>query len=394
MNPFFRLFSSMRLTVWLLALSMIMIFFGTLDQARFGIRYTQEMYFESLLAFWQYPMQWPGGRFLNWLHLPIPGGYLIGPLLLVNLVTAHFRYFRMRWRTLGIAAIHGGIALLLIGQLLNQVQQEDNFMWIEEGETANYLQSFHRDELVIIDKTDPETDRVISIPQEHFRRAPQTIQHHALPFRVTVHEHFKNAVLARADDLPGNPEIQANRGIAPALNLVARERPPTYVTEERNMTTAVVELVGPNNSLGTWLVSNIFEGRVPPQRFEFNGRKYEISLRFERRYLPYEIELLEFAHDRYPGTEIPRNFSSLVHLRDPRMGDDRPFLIYMNHPLRYDGLTFYQASFGNDDTASMFQVVENPSWWIPYAACTLVTLGLLFQFGYVFRRFLLRRIAR
>ena len=52
-----------------------------------------------------------------------------------------------------------------------------------------------------------------------------------------------------------------------------------------------------------------------------------------------------------------------------------------NNPLRYAGLTFYQAGFDNNDRTSVLQVVENPSWFLPYLACLLVTLGLLVQFG-------------
>jgi hypothetical protein len=53
----------------------------------------------------------------------------------------------------------------------------------------------------------------------------------------------------------------------------------------------------------------------------------------------------------------------------------------MNNPLRYAGYTFYQASFepGNDKV-TILQVVRNPSWIIPYIACSLMTLGLLWQF--------------
>jgi hypothetical protein len=53
----------------------------------------------------------------------------------------------------------------------------------------------------------------------------------------------------------------------------------------------------------------------------------------------------------------------------------------MNNPLRYAGYTFYQASFepGNDKV-TILQVVRNPSWLIPYIACSLMTLGLLWQF--------------
>jgi hypothetical protein len=61
---------------------------------------------------------------------------------------------------------------------------------------------------------------------------------------------------------------------------------------------------------------------------------------------------------------------------------NRDVLIYMNHPLRYRGETFYQAGFQQDDSASILQVVHNPSFIAPYIACVIVAAGLLIQFGY------------
>jgi hypothetical protein len=52
----------------------------------------------------------------------------------------------------------------------------------------------------------------------------------------------------------------------------------------------------------------------------------------------------------------------------------------MNHPLRYEGRTFYQASFGEGDKLSVLQVVENPAAVTPYLACAIVAAGLVFQF--------------
>jgi cytochrome c biogenesis protein ResB len=118
----------------------------------------------------------------------------------------------------------------------------------------------------------------------------------------------------------------------------------------------------------------------PLQSFEHEGRTWELALRFTRAYLPARIELLDFKHDRYPGTDIPYNFSSDVRLHEPGSQRGRDTLIYMNHPLRYEGLTFYQASFANNDTMSMFQVVHNPARWIPYVATAVTTIGLVLQF--------------
>ena len=79
MNRALLFLSSLKLTVALLALSLLLILFGTLDQVNIGIRGAQEKYFESVLAFWRYPPQWSGGRFLSWLHFPVAGGFLLGP---------------------------------------------------------------------------------------------------------------------------------------------------------------------------------------------------------------------------------------------------------------------------------------------------------------------------
>ena len=50
MNPILKFFSSLRLTVVLLTLSLVLIFFGTLDQVEYGIWETQKRYFESFFV--------------------------------------------------------------------------------------------------------------------------------------------------------------------------------------------------------------------------------------------------------------------------------------------------------------------------------------------------------
>jgi hypothetical protein len=69
-------------------------------------------------------------------------------------------------------------------------------------------------------------------------------------------------------------------------------------------------------------------------------------------------------------------------LIDPEREVNRNVLIYMNHPLRYRGETYYQAGFEKDDRTSILQVVRNPSFIAPYVACIVVAAGLLVQFGY------------
>ena len=97
----YNLFSSVKLAVVLLAMGLILVFLGTLAQVKLGVFQVQHEFFQSLFIFWQ-----PTG---SGLRIPIfPGGYLVGGLLLINLFTAHLRYYKPGARKIGIAMIHLG----------------------------------------------------------------------------------------------------------------------------------------------------------------------------------------------------------------------------------------------------------------------------------------------
>jgi len=46
-------------------------------------------------------------------------------------------------------------------------------------------------------------------------------------------------------------------------------------------------------------------------------------MRAKREYLSYSLTLKRFSHDKYAGTDIPKNFSSLVQLSNPTRGEER-----------------------------------------------------------------------
>ena len=160
--------------------------------------------------------------------------------------------------------------------------------------------------------------------------------------------------------------------------------------DRRDMPSGIVELSTPQGPVGTYLVSAFLPR---PQEFTYDGHTYEMTLRLERFYKPFSLHLIEFKHDVYMGTDIPKNFSSRVRLQRPDTGEDREVLIYMNNPLRYAGETFYQASFDTDDQGTVLQVVHNPSWLTPYFSCILVAAGLVVQFLTHLIPFLKRRLA-
>ena len=363
-----RILSSLRLTVICLGLGMLLVFLGTLAQVHLGIHAVQARYFQSLLIYWSPP----GAR---WKIPVLPGGYLLGTVLLVNLIAAHAVRFQLTRKKLGIILLHLGVILLLIGQLLTGLFARETQMRIDEGQTLGYSEAPREVELAVIDVTDPNFDQVVAIPEEVLARGG-TIQSPTLPFTLNVRQFMGNAHLAMRSQEPQAPPSQATTGFG--KNIVVAEIPRTVKDDERDLSTAFVEVDGVEGPLGTWLLSNAIPD---PQGFTLNGHTYELAMRQRRFYKQFALTLLDFAHDRYAGTDIPKNFSSRVRLLDFERNENREVVISMNDPLRYRGFTFYQSGFDNNDKTTILQVVKNPAMLLPYIACGLVALGLVVQFS-------------
>ncbi len=361
-----KFFTSLKLTVVLLALGLILVFWGTIAQVNLGLYKAQNEFFRSFFVFWQ-----PAGA--GW-KIPIfPGGYLIGGLLLINLFAAHLRYYRPDKKKFGIAIIHLGIVLLLLGQLLTDMLSVESTMHIRNGETANYSEAGRSYELAVIDTSEAETDKVVAIRGRRLEKL-NDISHAELPFTVRVKKYFPNSELSQ-NQAEGFEPVNSTQGLG--RSIWWRRLPHETEMDRRDIPSGLVELLTPQGSLGTFLISGYMN---QPQPLTHNGRQYQLELRPERFYKPFTLHLLEFRHDKYPGTEIPKDFSSLVRLQRPDTGESREVRIYMNNPLRYNGETYYQASFDKDDQGTVLQVVRNPGWLTPYFACVMVSFGLCLQF--------------
>src|SRR5262249_58951347 len=113
----------------------------------------QQRYFQSLFVWWL-----PEGHTFK---IPIfPGGYLVGGLLLINLIAAHVRRFQWTWRKLGIHLIHAGLIIMLAGGLFTDLFAVESQMSLTNGETKNYSEDARRDGLAVIDTTNPEFEPV------------------------------------------------------------------------------------------------------------------------------------------------------------------------------------------------------------------------------------------
>ncbi len=446
--------ASLRLTVALLGMSIFLVLAGTLAQVESGIWSVVHQYFRCWIAvidlkiFQARGSGWKGG-------FPFPGGFLIGTLLVVNLLVSHARRIRvtargqrlyvglailavgslLTWMTIshyfdlgisektpnptmrvtlqliqatgvavvlffgchmvfarkaGIVLLHAGIILMMASEIITALSAVETRMSIAEGESTTWAQDTRTSELAVIDTSDARVDRVTVVPQGRLKRAGD-ISAPELPFDLAVEP---GGFMVNADvreSRPGDP----NRATA-GLGTSRIAKPLSEETGERIDLPALYATLkekGTGKPLGTYLFSVLFSfDGGGAQRVEAGGKTYDVSLRFQRIYKPYELHLNDFKFVRYAGTDTPKDFSSYVRLVDRERGVDREVRIWMNNPLRYRGDTLYQADWDKaTETGTVLQVVTNVGWMVPWVGCMIVAVGLLGQFclhlwGFVNRR--------
>lgn len=116
-------------------------------------------------------------------------------------------------------------------------------------------------------------------------------------------------------------------------------------------------------------------------RLYAEDKMYILAYVFRQIDLGFPLKLKEFRVGRYEGTQRAASYESLV---ETPKGED--VVISMNEPLKYNGFTFYQASFEEDEmgnpTTSVLSVNHDPGRWVKYLGSFLIVLGsiLLFYF--------------
>ena len=358
-DRFAAFMGSMSLTVICLVLLMVVVVICTLAQVPLGTHAAVEGTIRTL--------------FIRWRGIPVfPGGGCVGGLLLVNLLFAQFMRLERSRRKAGMWLAHLGLALLFIGEFTTSFFQVESRMPLEIGQTSDYSEDSRAMELAVVDSADPAMDTVTSIP-DSLLVPGEEVSAPSLPFKIAIRKSYENSAIGMRK---GDEPAEASGGIGSSI--VVKPQPVVASDDAQNSAAVLVEPIENGRSLGTFWVSNALGA---PQGFALDGRGWSLFLRPRRYYLPFSLTLKEFHHDVYPGTDIPKNFSSLVGLADASRGEARDATIRMNTPLRYGGSTFYQASFGMGDKLSILQVVRNPGWTIPYWSCALVAIGMLLHFA-------------
>ncbi len=470
MNKILSFLQSLKLTVWLLSLSMVLVFAGTLAQVDKGIWTVMDQYFRTYLALIDLPVFFPRTWNVPHFLIPFPGGFLLGWLLTANLLAVHAHTFKvlaggwrrtaglavfalgvlvvvgvmLGWGTAPVAAteddafwrvflrlgrgaaaaavlyaacvllyrqragmvlLHGGILFLLIGEFFTALFAVEATMTIKEGETVNFLDRSQELELAFTETSRPDYDTVTVIPQPRLKDG-DVVSDANLPFDVKIHRFMANSTQPRPlENVPavmkaGYPQYESYG----SRLYIGETREVSGATGQRNAPAVDVELLDPETGtplgryiLSLWMYPNFVNRSWDmPTAISFGGKNYEAYLRFRREYAkapggsPFSIQLLDFVHEKYEGTQMPKDFASKILLVNEGDGVERELRIWMNNPLRYARRTFYQSGYLPDDSGTILQVVRNDTWMIPYLSCMIVFVGMGAQFIQSFGRYLRR----
>jgi hypothetical protein len=391
--------ASLKLTVVLFVLSLILVFCGTLAQIDKGIWVVVHDYFRSAFLWIPlyifFPRTMKSGWLLSHVFIPYPGGWTIGTALLINVVAAHLVRFKLSWKRSGIILTHAGLIVLMLGELVTGMFAVENKMSIPTGLASNFVENTEAVELAILSPVDDKTDDVTVIPAARLRKGG-VVQDAALPFNVEIRQYMPNSTEPRKAD--GKVENPTDRGDG-RFYTTSEKTEGTGVSSEQmeDMASAYITLKDKESgkSLGTYLVSTWLYrlSTHPYQQVAVGDKVYDVALRYKREYKAYSVTLHKFTHENYPGTDTPKDFASTITLDDPSRTETRDTTIRMNEPLRYHGETFYQLSVLPADSGTVLQVVRNPGWAMPYLSCVMVGVGMAVHFGISLVGFLRKRAA-
>ncbi len=374
LNVIFRFLTSFGLAVVLLLLLLLIVFLGTLYQVDNGLYAAQQKYFNSFFVVHQ---------FFGMLPVTLPGGYLLISLFLMNLVLGGIIRIRKSGRTAGILIGHVGVIVMIVGGAVTYHFSDSGNMQLYEGQSSSEFESYY--DWTIEAGAYGETGKLHVIEQDLFTDLTggksRTFTNAAWPFDLAVSNYSRNTWPVREEAGEGGLAVDGFR----------LEKLPPEKEAEQNLPGLYVTVT--DKESGEKTEGILWGMAVQPLTVSTGGRPWTVDLARKRWSVPFTVTLDDFKRVLHPGTDMPASFESYITKVEEGKPEEK-IHIYMNHPLRYHGYTFFQASWGpqnagpNERLFSVFAVVKNPADQVPLVACIIVGIGLSLHFGQRLYRYL------
>ncbi|HEX5790076.1 MAG TPA: cytochrome c biogenesis protein ResB [Luteolibacter sp.] len=381
----FDFFSGFGLATVLMLLMGVLTWLATLEQRDSGLHATLQKYFH-----WKSFLIIPElkGRIVP---VILPGGYWVCALLLLNLILGGLLRARKGWRHIGFLIAHSGIVLLLVaGGVAHHCEKRGN-MAIQEGRSSDVAEDYF-EHVVEIARLDEEggigevhviddqwisdleggKSRIVRLPKLPFDLELAGYLLHAEP----VHE----GVVKPAD----------TDRVVDGWYLRDGGR---HKEAERHAAGCYARVVGRDGKRSEPFI--LAAAARHPFTLRHEDQFYTLTMRKRLWPMPFTLHLDKFTATFHPGTSRPASFVSEVTREEA--GSTAKVTIRMNEPMRYEGLTFYQASYGppgavpGEPMYSVFEVVSNPADQWPKYSLWVVIVGMVIGFITRLVTFLIRQ---
>ena len=366
-----RFFASFGLGVVVLTFLLLLTWLGTLAQTKENLFDVVRKYFES---FWLLEQVGP-------VKVPLPGGALLMGLLFLNILCGGIIRVRKNWRTVGVVIAHLSILVLLAAGLVSMLYKREGYLRLFEGEKGNVFTSYQSRVIEIAEMG--KDGAILQIPEADFSdltgEKSRTFHSASLPFELTLSGYLKNAEGLSAKMIPptAGEEVVDNYYVAERKG--AKEA-------EGNLPACLVTVTGTQGGEPKRFIA--WEASDAPLTYRTaDDRVFTLRFTREKWELPFDVTLKTFTHEYHPGTMNPKVYQSEITQR--LGGIDQDVKIEMNKPLRSQGYTLFQSSWGptnwtpqmgREKLFSVFAVVKNPSDSWPIWATIMAAVGIGLHF--------------
>jgi hypothetical protein len=369
----FDVLSGFGLATILLLLLGLLTWFATLEQIDRGLYPTLNKYFH-----WRSVILLPEikGKMVP---LPLPSGYWVGAVLLVNLILGGIIRIRKGPKQIGNLISHFGIVFMLIaGGVAHHFSERGN-MPVGEGERSNTAEDYFEYVVEVAEIKDQRSTSIHVVRGKYIDDLTdgqsRLIRFPNLPFDLEIAGYHINAApVSIMERAPTQGEREAD-----GYYLMSK---PEEVNAEANTAGCYARIVQRD---GTKSAPFILAGAsFHPFSVRLDDRIFTVDMRKRLWPMPFTVQLDEFTADFHPGTMKPSKFISKITRIEN--GTEAKVTIQMNEPMRYEGLTFFQASYGppgagpGEKMYSVFEIVHNPADKWPEYSLYIVTFGMLITF--------------
>lgn len=369
----FDFLSGFGLATALLLLLGVLTWLATLEQVDHGLHATLRKYFD-----WRALVVLPeiNGKLLP---LPLPGGYWVSALLLLNLTLGGMLRARKGWKHVGNLISHAGIILMLVAGGVAHHDSERGNMAISEGAESNAAEDYLEFVVEVAEIQSGKPTRIHEIRGEFLQDLTEgrsrIFRLPKLPFDLELAGYLQHCV-------PVSPVERAPKQGERVFDGYYLMELPAETQAEKHTAGCYARVLWRDGRAPTpfLLAGASFHGFT----VRHQDQVFTVDMRKRTWPMPFTVRLDRFTAEFHPGTMKPSKFVSEITRLE--RGSEAPFTIRMNEPMRYEGLTFFQASYGPPGAApgqklhSVFEVVRNPADKWPEYSLYIVTLGLLITF--------------